>query len=89
MKNRLSRDLLDAYVGPHASEQILTRAVHRGDGFTIEAVIKVIDLRNFMSLSELWPRDDVVTSSVTISTPSPIPSRCMGARFPSSWATAC
>ncbi len=35
MKNRLARTLLETYVGPHASEQILAGATTRGSGATV------------------------------------------------------
>ena len=60
-KNRLTRLLLDTYVGPHASEMILNGATRRGSGVTVEAAIMVIDLRGFTEISELWPRDDVIS----------------------------
>jgi adenylate cyclase len=60
VKNRLARDLLDTYVGPHAGEAILAGAIHRGSGFTVEAAVIVIDLRGFTAISDLWPRDDVI-----------------------------
>jgi adenylate cyclase len=60
VKNRLARDLLDAYVGPHAGEAILAGAIHRGSGFTVEAAILIVDLRGFTTLSDCWPRDEVI-----------------------------
>jgi adenylate cyclase len=60
VKNRLARDLLDTYVGPHAGEAILAGAIHRGSGFTVEAAVIVVDLRGFTAISDLWPRDDVI-----------------------------
>jgi adenylate cyclase len=60
MKNRLARDLLDTYVGPHAGEAILAGATRRGDGVTVEAAVIVVDLRGFTSISEQWPRDHVI-----------------------------
>lgn len=59
-KNRLTRLLLDTYVGPHAGEMILNGATRRGSGVTVEAAVMVIDLRGFTEISELWPRDDVI-----------------------------
>ncbi len=61
LKNRLARLLLDTYVGPHAGEAILNGATTRGSGFTVEAAIVVVDLRGFTAISDLWPRDDVIT----------------------------
>lgn len=60
VKNRLARTLLETYVGPHASEQILAGATRRGDGATISAAILVCDLRDFTTISDQWPRDDVI-----------------------------
>ncbi|MEI2297055.1 adenylate/guanylate cyclase domain-containing protein [Ensifer sp. MJa1] len=60
LKNRFVRTLLETYVGPHASEQILAGATTRGSGVTVGAAILICDLRNFTKLSDLWPRDDVI-----------------------------
>ncbi|PSH62940.1 adenylate/guanylate cyclase domain-containing protein [Phyllobacterium brassicacearum] len=60
LKNRLARTLLETYVGPHASEQILAGATTRGSGVTVGAAILICDLRNFTAISDLWPRDDVI-----------------------------
>ncbi|MDX7950179.1 adenylate/guanylate cyclase domain-containing protein [Lichenihabitans sp. Uapishka_5] len=60
MRNRLARTFLETYVGPHASREILAGATRRGSGSTVEAVIVICDLRGFTSISELWPRDDVI-----------------------------
>ena len=60
LKNRLARTLLETYVGPHASEEILAGAITRGSGTTVAAAIMVCDLRDFTHISDLWPRDDVI-----------------------------
>lgn len=60
LKNRMARTLLETYVGPHASEQILAGATTRGSGVTVGAAILICDLRNFTAISDLWPRDDVI-----------------------------
>nr|WP_275791015.1 adenylate/guanylate cyclase domain-containing protein [Rhizobium gei] len=60
LKNRMARSLLDTYVGPHASEQILAGATTRGSGVTVGAAILICDLRDFTGISDLWPRDDVI-----------------------------
>lgn len=60
LKNRMARTLLETYVGPHASEQILAGATTRGSGVTVSAAILICDLRDFTKLSDLWPRDDVI-----------------------------
>ncbi|WP_407070379.1 adenylate/guanylate cyclase domain-containing protein [Phyllobacterium endophyticum] len=60
LKNRLARTLLETYVGPHASEQILAGATTRGSGVTVGAAIMICDLRDFTAISDIWPRDDVI-----------------------------
>ena len=60
-KNCFARRLLETYVGPHASEQILSGLTTRGSGVTISAVVMICDLRGFTNISELWPRDDVIS----------------------------
>lgn len=59
-KNRLTRLLLDTYVGPHAGEMILNGATRRGSGTTREAAILIADLRGFTAISESRPRDEVI-----------------------------
>jgi adenylate cyclase len=61
LKNRFARRLLETYVGPHASEQILSGHIRRGSGVTITAVVMICDLRGFTTISEQWPRDDVIS----------------------------
>lgn len=60
LKNRMTRTLLETYVGPHAGEKILNGATTRGSGMTVGAAILICDLRNFTHISDLWPRDDVI-----------------------------
>ena len=60
IKNRLARTLLETYVGSHASELILAGATRRGSGTTVRAAILICDLRDFTSISDNWPRDDVI-----------------------------
>lgn len=60
LKNRMARTLLETYVGPHASQQILDGATTRGSGTTVGAAILICDLRDFTRISDLWPRDDVI-----------------------------
>ncbi|NLS07767.1 adenylate/guanylate cyclase domain-containing protein [Rhizobium sp. P32RR-XVIII] len=60
MKNAMARTLLETYVGPHASAEILAGATTRGSGKTVNAAIMICDLRDFTALSDLWPRDDVI-----------------------------
>jgi adenylate cyclase len=60
LKNRITRTLLETYVGVHAGEQILAGATVRGCGTTVSAAILICDLRNFTTISGLWPRDNVI-----------------------------
>jgi adenylate cyclase len=60
MKNAMARTLLETYVGPHASAEILAGATTRGSGKTVSAAIMICDLRDFTAFSDLWPRDDVI-----------------------------
>ncbi|MBY3130180.1 adenylate/guanylate cyclase domain-containing protein [Rhizobium laguerreae] len=60
LKNQLARTLLQTYVGPHASEQILDGATTRGSGATVSAAIMICDLRNFTLLSGSQHRDNVI-----------------------------
>lgn len=60
LKNRMARTLLETYVGPHASQQILDGAITRGSGGTVNAAVMVCDMRDFTVISDLWPRDDVI-----------------------------
>jgi adenylate cyclase len=60
MKNAMARTLLETYVGPHASTEILAGATTRGSGKTVSAAIMICDLRDFTALSDLWPRDDII-----------------------------
>lgn len=60
VKNIMARTLLRTYVGPHASEEILAGATTRGSGTTISAAIMICDMRDFTTLSSLWPRDYVI-----------------------------
>ena len=60
LKNIMARTLLQTYVGPHASEAILAGATTRGSGATISAAIMICDMRDFTTLSSLWPRDFVI-----------------------------
>ena len=61
LKNRLARTLLETYVGPHASDEILNGSITRGSGVTVHAVVSICDMRGFTAISETWPRDDVIT----------------------------
>jgi adenylate cyclase len=54
---RITRALLDTYVGHRTGERVLSGAIKRGDGETIRAVIWFCDLRGFTTLSDTLPRE--------------------------------
>ncbi len=64
LENRSLRDitvhLLDTYVGPRAGSRILTGEINRGSGETLEAVIWLVDMRGFTTLSDTLPRDRLI-----------------------------
>ena len=57
---RITKNLLNTYVGQHAGERILSGDIRRGSGATVRAAIWNCDLRGFTRISEHWPRDDVI-----------------------------
>lgn len=57
---RITKNLLNTYVGQHAGERILSGDIRRGSGATVQAAIWNCDLRGFTRISEHWPRDDVI-----------------------------
>jgi adenylate cyclase len=57
---RITKNLLNTYVGQHAGERILSGDIRRGSGATVRAAIWNCDLRGFTRVSEQWPRDDVI-----------------------------
>ena len=62
LNRRITRNILEAYVGKRSGERILAGDISRGSGETITAAIWHCDLRGFTMLSERWPRDDVIAS---------------------------
>ncbi|MGL4094292.1 adenylate/guanylate cyclase domain-containing protein [Agrobacterium cavarae] len=60
LKNRFARTLLETYVGPQASREILAGAVTRGTGRTLEASILVCDLRGFSRISGRLPHHKTI-----------------------------
>jgi adenylate cyclase len=60
LNRRITKNLLNAYVGRHAGERILSGDVRRGSGATVRAAIWNCDLRGFTRIAEQWPRDDVI-----------------------------
>ena len=57
---RITKNLLNTYVGQHAGERILSGDIRRGSGATVQAAIWNCDLRGFTRIAEQWPRDDVI-----------------------------
>ncbi len=62
MNRRIAKNLLNTYVGERAGERVLAGDIVRGSGATIQAAIWNCDLRSFTTISEHWPRDDVISS---------------------------
>ncbi len=62
LNRRITKNLLNTYVGERAGERVLAGDITRGSGSTIRAAIWNCDLRSFTSISEHWPRDDVISS---------------------------
>ncbi len=58
----LTRNLLQAYLGRRSAERVLSGAVRRGIGETIEAVVWISDLRDFTLLSEALSSDQIITA---------------------------
>lgn len=57
-----ARSLLRAYLGPHASQRVLSGAFRRGTGEPIKAVIVFSDMRDFTRFSDSRPPAEVVAS---------------------------
>jgi adenylate cyclase len=57
---RTAQTLLETYVGRQAGKRVLDRAIKRGMGETIPAVIWLCDLRGFSTLSEELPREALI-----------------------------
>ncbi|MBL4907065.1 MAG: adenylate/guanylate cyclase domain-containing protein [Sneathiella sp.] len=55
---RLSRNLLDAYLGHQSGEKVLSGKIKRGDGEDILAVIWFCDLRGSTTLADTMPRPE-------------------------------
>jgi len=62
LNRRITKNILEAYVGERSGARILRGEIDRGSGETIAAAIWHSDLRGFTMLSERWPRDDVIAS---------------------------
>lgn len=60
MNRRITKNLLNTYVGRHAGERILAGDITRGSGATVRAAIWNCDIRSFTQIAEQWPRDEVI-----------------------------
>ena len=58
--HRLAESLLEIYLGADAGRQVLSGRIRRGEGTTLAAAIWFCDLRDFTSLSNQLPRDEVI-----------------------------
>jgi adenylate cyclase len=55
---RKARNILDAYLGPHAGERVLQGSIRRGDAEDIRAVIWFCDLRDSTPLADSMSRQE-------------------------------
>ena len=55
---RKARNILDAYLGPHAGEKVLQGSIRRGDAEDIRAVIWFCDLRDSTPLADSMSRQE-------------------------------
>lgn len=60
-RQRITKALLDTYVGPRTGDRVLKGLVKRGDGEEICAALWFSDLRDFTRLSERLPSDQLLT----------------------------
>jgi adenylate cyclase len=58
---RITKGLLDTYVGQRTGARVLEGAITRGTGETIGAVIWDCDLRGFTKLTERLARDEIIS----------------------------
>ncbi len=58
--HRIARQVLRTYVGRRTGEHVLSGAIKRGSGETIDALIWYCDLRNFTGLTDSLPRDELL-----------------------------
>jgi adenylate cyclase len=58
--NRISRNVLDVYLGSIAGKKVLTGSTARGDGDTLRAIIWSSDMRGFTNVADSLPSPDVL-----------------------------
>lgn len=56
---RMTRSLLDLYLGPEAGSRVYNGAIRRGEGLTLRSVLWISDLRDFTQLSEELPLEEL------------------------------
>lgn len=59
-RQKLTRDLLEVYLGHNASQQVLNGAIRRGTAETIRAAILYADVRGFTAASDSLPGHEIV-----------------------------
>ncbi len=57
---RISRSLMNTYVGRRTGERVLSGAITRGSGETVSAVVWYCDLRAFTTLTDTLPPDQLI-----------------------------
>lgn len=57
---QMTMTLLTTYLGRRTAERVLSGAIRRGDGDSVDAVLWYSDLRGFTAISESMPRDAVI-----------------------------
>ncbi len=55
---RISRNIVDTYLGGQAGRQVLDGAIRRGDGEQTQAVVWYSDLRNSTAMADTMPPED-------------------------------
>ncbi len=60
IKNILARDIAANLCRPACKRANSAGATTRGSGTTVGAAILICDLRDFTTISDMWPRDDVI-----------------------------
>ncbi len=60
LNRRITRNLLNAYVGPHAGERILRGEIDRGSAEIVDAAVWLADLRGSTRLAASLPHDELI-----------------------------
>jgi adenylate cyclase len=59
-QRRMLQTLLETYLGRQAGQRVLNGTIQRGDGQTIAAALWYCDLREFTTMSDAIPRDEII-----------------------------